>query len=80
MNEKDSIYIYNINNYELIKKIETDEMNIIKKFDENIIIGMNVCKESIDIAYDILDVNNIKYQLIKCDIIIKNFASTNILI
>ena len=85
MNDFRKIYIYNINNYELINQIDIkiNEMFYFIKYNKNTLIGMNENKKEviIDSIYDVLDVNNIKSQLIKFTINLKNGDNlTNLLI
>ena len=80
MNKEDGIYIYDIINYKLIKKIKTDDLHYIMKYDENIIIGMNEYENNINISYDITDANNIKFQIIKMETTLEKYSGINLLI
>ena len=67
-----SIYIYNIIDYKLLKKIknENDYIGYIIKYDEDNIISMNKYKEEyIIIIYNLSDLNNLKYQKLGIDFI-----------
>ena len=54
-----TIFIYNINDYKTVHKIEPD-INFINKYNDNIIITLNKKKEII--LYNLSDLNNIKSQ------------------
>ena len=60
----DGLHIYSINNYELLKTLEIDKEFI--RYNENIILSNRQKKNEI-IAYNISDLNKIKYKKLSID-------------
>ena len=63
INHSDSIYIYDINSYKILQKIEPDISNI-NKYADNILIANNNYEVTL---YDISNINNIKYYKFEDD-------------
>ena len=59
-----NISIYDIENYNLLKTIKKNICSIIK-YDDNIILILDNYSQNNIILYDLSDINNIQYQIIK---------------